>query len=254
MSIDGPCDALNPMRAIEHAVRLRRACLVAALLVVVPARAQQRADAPVETRIVAVANDLEVFHVAATRTASPASAPRAVFLHGACVHGLGYLQAFAFAAASRVSTIALQGDRHCSGIFRSWSSDVTRADRRIADEFRAVGDVRPLEDIVLIGYSQGALIAQRLAQRFPARYPRLILIGQPGGPNARALRRARAVVAMSGTRDNPATMRAGARDLTRIGVPATFISIPGATHGQLGDANALMAQALDWLAAHARTP
>jgi pimeloyl-ACP methyl ester carboxylesterase len=202
----------------------------------------------VEVRTVPVPGDQPVFYLPSRHPTSE----RIVFLHGACVHGLGYLQAFQFAAAERASAIALQGDVTCHGIFRAWSGGASRIDARIAAAFQAAGDTRPLDDLVVVGYSQGALMAQHLAHEYPHRYSRVILIGEPRGPDASELRNARAVVAISGTRDIPGVMRSGASEVAATGVPATFIPIPGAVHGEMGDGNAIMRSAFAWIDAPQR--
>jgi hypothetical protein len=60
------------------------------------------------------------------------------------------------------------------------------------------------------------------------------------------------LVAISGTRDNASVMRRGAEAVAAAGVPATFIPIPNATHGQMGDGNRVIGHALDWIRAHER--
>jgi alpha-beta hydrolase superfamily lysophospholipase len=196
---------------------------------------------PVEVRTIDVPGDLPVFFLPSNRP------KRLVFLHGACTHGLGYLQSFQFAAAARGSAIALQGEVACDGEMRRWAWKVNLTDARIAAAWRAAGDERPVEDLLLIGYSQGASIAEALVAKWPKKYTRLVSIGAPRTP---AVRDARALVTMSGSLDNVETMRAGAEFATNAGVPATFILIPGARHGQMGDAEKLMKEALAFVDAH----
>ena len=101
-----------------------------------------------------------------------------------------------------------------------------------------------------MGYSEGASRAEALAQRFPDRYSRVILIGAPVAPSALRLAKVRGAVMMAGERDAQEPMKAGARALVAASIPATFIGIPGASHGQMGDGERLMRQAFDWLWAH----
>jgi predicted esterase len=97
-----------------------------------------------------------------------------VFLHGYCTHGMGYLQAFQFAAAEVGPFIALQGDVRCPGPFRAWSGDIRAIDRRIDAALQAyIGRTAP--EIVLVGSSQGADRAVGLARAFPGKYRHLIL-------------------------------------------------------------------------------
>lgn len=205
---------------------------------------------PNVAREIAVSGDLPVFY-------APGEAgghERQVFFHGACTHGLGYIQAFATTASRRGALMALQGEKACGGGLRIWTSSSETIDRRVDAGFAASGDDRPAQPVVAIGYSQGATVAEGLAARFPAKYRRLILIGAPRAVDARRLRDLEGAVLMAGTFDNRAVMKESMRALQSAGVPATFIEIPGARHGQLLDAERVMGEALDWLASNARHP
>jgi predicted esterase len=169
-----------------------------------------------------------------------------VFLTGACTHPQGYVQSFQFAAHEKGSVLAPQGDVSCGGPYRSWSFDLAKQNARIQAGFAAAGEESDRE-IVLIGYSQGARLAELLADRYPERYTRLILIGAPTQPSATRLRRAHAVVMMAGEYDATERMKAGARNLVAAGVPTIYLEMPKAKHGQMSDAERTMGQALDWV-------
>jgi pimeloyl-ACP methyl ester carboxylesterase len=178
-----------------------------------------------------------------------------VFLHGRCTHGLGYVQAFQFAAAAKGTVIAPQGDQACGSTpFRRWSPDIDKLNARVEAALRAAGYTDPSgwRDMVVIGYSEGASRAEALAQRFPERYSRAILIGAPAPPSAARLAGVRGAVMMAGERDAQETMKIGARALSAAGIPVTYIMIPGASHGQMGDGERVMREALDWLWANAK--
>ncbi len=173
-----------------------------------------------------------------------------VFLHGRCTHPLGYVQAFQFAAAKKGTVIAPLGDQACGSTpMRRWSLDIDKINQRIEAALKAAGHVDPeaWKDVVVIGYSEGASRAEALAARFPERYTRAILIGAPGTPSAARLHKSRGAVMMAGERDAQEPMKAGMRALKAAGVPSTYIMIPGASHGQMGDGERLMGEALDWL-------
>jgi hypothetical protein len=57
---------------------------------------------------------------------------------------------------------------------------------------------------------------------------------------------------MSCSRDVPGRMRDAARRLVLAGVPATYLEMPGCTHGNLADGDRVFAAAFDWLSVNAR--
>jgi pimeloyl-ACP methyl ester carboxylesterase len=159
---------------------------------------------------------------------------RLVFLHGMCGHALGYAQSFQFSAAARGTLIAPQADVSCGGVWSKWSADVDKLDARIVDTFRALGHPEPIDDIVIIGMSQGATRAVELARKWPERYTRLISMAAPTALRPGELRSLKAAVMMAGERDRQDLMRQSERALQRSGVPVTFLLIPQATHGAMG--------------------
>jgi predicted esterase len=210
-----------------------------------PSREDPPANAPepVVVETVAVPGDLPVFALRGARGSTPI-----VFLTGMCTHGLGYLQAFQYAAAERGPAIALQGDVPCgSGVERRWSLDVEKIDRRVAVAFEAAGIDAAGKELVLIGYSEGASRAEAMAARWPERYSRVVLIGSPRAPSPKNLGRVRAAVMMAGDHDNHPLMRDADKALRAADVPSTFILIPGARHGEMGEGEKVMADAFAWL-------
>jgi pimeloyl-ACP methyl ester carboxylesterase len=174
-----------------------------------------------------------------------------VFLHGMCGHGLGYAQSFQWNAAKKGTLVAPQGDRPCGGPWAQWSGDIDALDARIVAAFHALGHEDPIDDVVLMGYSQGATRAEAMARKWPQRYTRLVLMAAPTTASPRGLSSLRAVVMMAGERDRQDLMKAGTRAMLAAGIPSTFMVIPGATHGSMGSApEKTMGAALDWLWAH----
>jgi len=184
----------------------------------------------------------------------PLGPEKLVFLHGMCGHGLGYAQSFQQSAAKRGTLIAPQADVPCGdGPWARWSKDIAALHRRITQAFRALGHAEPVEDIIVIGYSQGATRAETLAREYPGVYTRLVLMGGPYAAKAAGLESLRAAVAMAGERDRRDLMQASARTLAAAGVPATFLLIPEATHGSMGPhPEATMDEMLTWLHEHER--
>src|SRR5512133_113821 len=179
---------------------------------------------------------------------SPRGSGRLVFLHGMCGHGLGYAQAFQYAAAKKGTLIAPQGDVSCDGPWARWSSDLKRLDDRIVETFHALGHPDPIDGIAIMGISQGATRAEALARKFPQRYTRLISMAAPTALKLGDLQHLRAAVLMVGELDRRDLMVAGERALKGTGVPVTFMLIPEATHGAMGPTpEQTMGAALEWL-------
>ncbi len=174
---------------------------------------------------------------------------RLVFLHGMCGHALGYAQSFQFAAAKRGRLIAPQADVVCgAGPYAKWSRDVKALHARIERAFIELGDSAPIDDICVIGYSQGATRAEALAREFPKSYSRLISIGAPGVANPYGLTHLRSALMMAGARDRLDLMKEGAKRLARAKIRAEFELIPEATHGSMGPhPEQTMQEAFDWL-------
>jgi pimeloyl-ACP methyl ester carboxylesterase len=178
----------------------------------------------------------------------PRGAARMVFLHGMCGHGLGYAQSFQFSAAARGTLIAPQADVSCGGVWSKWSANLSKLDARIVETFRALGHPEPIDDIVIIGMSQGATRAVELAKKWPERYTRLISMDAPTALRPGELKSLKAAVMMAGERDRQDLMRQSERALQRSGVPVTFLLIPQATHGAMGPTPELtMGKALSFL-------
>lgn len=174
---------------------------------------------------------------------------RLVFLHGMCGHGLGYAQSFQGSAAKRGTLIAPQADVTCGdGPGAKWSMDVRALDQRIVEAFRRLGHSEPIDDICVMGMSQGATRAAALAQMFPERYTRLVSMGAPTAVKTAGLGKLRAAVMMVGERERRDLMLESERALRAKGVPATSLVIEGAEHASMGaHPEKTMDAALEWL-------
>ena len=161
------------------------------------------------------------------------------------------MQAFQFAAHERGSMLGPQGDVGCGGPYRHWSFDLEKQNSRIEAGFEAAGEASRLKDVVLIGYSQGALLAELLAAKYPERYTRVILIAGPTEASPERLRHVRAAV-MIATDAETERMKASAMALSGAGIPTTYLQMPKARHGQMTDAERVMGQALEWVTTETR--
>lgn len=180
---------------------------------------------------------------------------RIVFLQGYCCHALGYVQSFQHAAARHGTLVAVQADKPCDDpSMRRWTNTPSQLDARVENAFRASGDTTPLEDLAVVGYSEGAVLAEMLAHRNPTRYAHVVLVGGPQKPVEWRLRKTRSTVMIAGSKDRQDLMKTGARDLNASGIPSTFLILPGAKHGQMGsESERVMGEALDWLWENARS-
>jgi pimeloyl-ACP methyl ester carboxylesterase len=186
------------------------------------------------------------------------SPPRIVFMPGLCSNAYAYLLAFPEAARAHGGVVAIDGDLPCgapnSG-FRSFSWDPVRQRARLEKALGAAGVTTiPREGLTLVGYSAGAGIGELMVQRWPERYARVVLIGSPSDPSTTHLAEARGVVTMSCSRDVPGRMKDAARRLTAKGVPASYVEMPGCTHGNITEGDRVFDTAFDWLAENARAP
>ena len=174
---------------------------------------------------------------------------RIVFLHGMCGHAMGYAQSFQFSAARHGRIVAPQADIVCGkGPWAKWSNDLSALHERIENAFIALGDQPPIDDMLVIGYSQGATRAVELARKYPQQYSRLISIGAPGVAAPGGLSHLKAALMMAGERDRQDQMQTSARRLAANGIRSEFREIPEATHGSMGPhPEQTMSAALDWV-------
>lgn len=181
-----------------------------------------------------------------------------VFMGGVCSNAFAYLSGFPEAARAQGGVVAIEGDLPCGPNtpgFHSFSWDAAKQHARVTAALVAAGieDV-PTEGITLIGYSAGAGIGEQMAERWPDRYTRLVLIAAPTDPSTRRLAKARGVVTMACSLDVTGRMRDAAKRLNKIGVPAQYVEMPGCTHGNLAEGEDRMGQAFRFLDEHALRP
>jgi pimeloyl-ACP methyl ester carboxylesterase len=182
-------------------------------------------------------------------------APRMVFMPGVCSNAYAYLLSFPEAARAHGGIVAIDGDQPCGAAgsgFRSFSWDPVKQDARLQAALAAAGGDEPPEGLTLVGYSAGAGIGELMVQRWPKRYARVVLIGAPGDPSPVRLAQAQGVVTMSCSRDVPGRMRDAARKIHGAGVPATYLEMPGCTHGNIADGERVFETAFEWLTENAK--
>jgi pimeloyl-ACP methyl ester carboxylesterase len=184
-------------------------------------------------------------------------APAIVFLPGLCSNANAYLWGFPEAARRAGGVVAIEGDQPCPGApgFHSFTWDSSKQHARIEAALGAAGvsEIRA-GGLVLIGYSQGASIAEQLAARFPERYSRIVLIGQPGDPQPADFHKSRAVVTMSCSLDVPYRMKPASKAIEAAGTPSTYVQMPGCTHGNIAAGDESFDTVFGWLDKNSRAP
>lgn len=178
-----------------------------------------------------------------------------VYLHGMCADPTVALEAWGSVARTHGTILGLFGDAPCPGRpgRTKWTEDVPRIDARITLAIAAVnraGIAPPLVDseLIVAGTSMGADRAEALAARAPGRYSRLVLVSSPRTPSPDDLGQVLAVAMVAGELESQRTMRHGAQDVARAGVPARFFLLPGASHGRFGpSAERVMSEAFEFV-------
>jgi pimeloyl-ACP methyl ester carboxylesterase len=195
-----------------------------------------------------VPGDQPVF---ALRGSAPEGRAVGVFLHGHCGHGLGYLQAFQFAAADVGRFIALQGDVRCgSGALRAWSGDPVALDRRIDRALRTYLGHEPPPELVLGGSSAGTSSALALSRRFPGKYRRLVLNSAFRELSPSGLQRGVRAYFFAGEDEDWWPTRLSAERWRAAGLQVELRLIPNAGHSDFaGEGNSLMREAFSFVLA-----
>jgi len=195
-----------------------------------------------------VQGDQDVLVVVGENTKRPI-----VHLHGMCAEGRSDLEAWGSAVSAHGTVIALAGDTPCPGQpgKRTWTTDVLAIDARIGAAIEAVHFHRGVDfdpaELVLVGESMGGARAASLASEFPAKYTRLVIVGSPDAPRARAFASAKGVALLAGELEPQEKMDNGAKALSAAGIRARFWELPGAHHGAYGPSGgALMREAVEY--------
>jgi pimeloyl-ACP methyl ester carboxylesterase len=174
-----------------------------------------------------------------------------IYLHGWCGK-IESVESWKETATAHGTLIALLGDLKCPNGRAKWSKKTELHHERIQRAIAAVKEVRggalDPDDLMLIGYSQGAARAYRLAQRHSSTYDRLVLGGPPEPPSTEFLGRARAIAVLGGELETTEYMRNGTASLQEAGKLARYFMLPKSRHGQYGpEAERVMTEVFDWL-------
>ncbi len=161
-----------------------------------------------------------------------------VYLHGMCGNPRG-ADPWGDLAARYGTVVSLRANVPCKGRpgFK-WPHEPEAISARIDAALEVVRAERQgqldTERVVLLGYSQGAHRAERLAARFPHRYRTLMLAGPPTKATPERLRHARRVAILGGELEDTAHMVDGFLALRAAGIESEFFLLPAAHHGSYG--------------------
>jgi predicted esterase len=204
-----------------------------------------------------VPNDRDVFYVPAEDRSN--SKRPIIHLHGMCTEPKSDLDAFSKSVNNYGTVIALVGDKACGANANeaaTWAMDPVALDARIKTAIEAVRTQAHVEldphDPILIGESMGASRAVMLANKFPDRYQRLVLVGAPEAPSPTALSKAKAVSVLVGEKEQQAVFEKSKKVLSSQNANARFWVLPGAVHGDYGkDGARIMSDAVAFVSAAA---
>lgn len=210
-----------------------------------PPKAPPAPPEPAKVETLVVGDDLPVSLV---RGAD--GPPQIVFLPGLCSNANAYLQGFPEAAKAAGGVVAIDGEKPCAPGFRSFIRNPPKQHARIQAAFRAAGLASmPAGGITIVGYSQGASIAEDLVEKYPDVYTRVVLMGSPRDPAVQRIKGVRRAGTMSCSLDVPGRMKQGAKKIEAAGVPARYFEMPGCTHGNLADGDRVFGEVFAFLAA-----
>lgn len=170
--------------------------------------------------------------------AAPSEDRAIVYLHGMCGAEEG-ADVWAKRATAYGTLVTLRADVPCGDRpGYKWPKDAGAIQARIERALTRVSEVRgsPLrtEDVWLIGYSQGAHRAERVAAAYPHLYRTLALGGPPTAASPERLRHARHIAVFGGELEDTSHMVEGYLQLYAAGLDTRFFTLPRAGHGGFG--------------------
>lgn len=175
-----------------------------------------------------------------------------VYLHGMCGNPKG-ADPWLDVATKRATVIVVRANVECPhrpGY--KWPQAPQLIQSRIEAALEVAKEQRGgrlnTDEVTLIGYSQGSHRAERLAARYPGRYPYLVLGGPPTPAEPHHFDSVKRVAILGGELENTWHMEQGLEALQSADVSARFFVLPGAHHGSYGpQGQRIMAKVFDWL-------
>jgi predicted esterase len=174
-----------------------------------------------------------------------------VYLHGLC-GDVSAADFFREAVRKHGSLLGLRGDTACPGERFKWRDGPSEMHRRILRALQRAQELRggglDISRVLLFGYSQGADRAEKLAERYPQLFSRVVLGGPPMRASPTRLARASAVAILGGELETTENMQAGAQALAAAGIRSRFFMLDCAYHGWYGSsAEEQLSEVLQWI-------
>jgi predicted esterase len=188
---------------------------------------------------------------------APPAAPRApvaVYLHGMCDRAENGCPLFAEGTRQFGFLACPQANARCQGGGSSWGGDLATRERTIdaavAGIAAANGNADGDAPTVLLGFSQGAYLAPKVALDRPGKYKAMLLIGADVDLDPASLRRAgvERVALAAGMYDGTFhAMKRTADALEKAGYPARFVSLGKVGHTYLGESPDTLKDTVKWV-------
>lgn len=184
--------------------------------------------------------------------AEPNQKQAIVYLHGMC-GGSTAADPWVHHATAHGTFVVVRADVPCTDRpgFK-WPAEPEKIEARIQKALALVQEQRggrlDTEEVVLIGYSQGAHRAEMLARKYPEKYKRLVLGGPPTSAEPSLLKQAARIAVFGGQLEDFSHMQRGQRALQQAGIPSRYYTLPQAYHGDYGpEGPRMMKEIIDWL-------
>ena len=182
-----------------------------------------------------------------------ADQPQAIiYLHGMCGNPKG-ADSWLDLATQRGTFIVLRATIPCpSRPGYKWPQEPHLIQERIDAALDRVkverGGLLNLDEVLLIGYSQGAHRAEKIAAVHPRRYRQIVLGGSPTSPTPEKLHQGQSIAILAGELEDSSHMEAGYFSLRDAGIRTHFFLLPRAHHGGYGpEGRRVMGEVFAWL-------
>jgi predicted esterase len=179
--------------------------------------------------------------------------PPIVYMHGMWASPEDSCSYFESAAAPHGFLVCARGNTPF-GAGHRWGGDIGAVAARVGSAIDAAEALAPGAMVrrggTLMGFSNGASFAMKLAVAQPGQWSSLILMAMDLSPDAAALKRAgiARIVFAAGDRDGShASLERAARAMDAAGIPSRYVSLGPVGHSFAPDMVAKMTDAIAWV-------